>query len=159
MKQHQPLFQGQNISHCINELASNYIEKYNGALLHNGQRIKCSSAYDINNGMCVDFASELLNLFGYFKSSNVRDLVYELSSDMFMTHDIDFAEREWGELFIKDEIAWSKDMLNLYGLPTKLVQIPLHVWIYYDGKHYDAECPNGIDKWFELPIFKNCFSD
>ena len=28
-----------------------------------------------------------------------------------------------------------------------------HVWILYKGKHYDAQCPNGIKNWFDLPIF------
>jgi hypothetical protein len=30
-----------------------------------------------------------------------------------------------------------------------------HVWIT-DGKlHYDAECPQGVSSFFELPIFKS----
>jgi len=29
-----------------------------------------------------------------------------------------------------------------------------HVWIYYNGKHYDAEASHGVDDWKDLPIFK-----
>lgn len=29
-----------------------------------------------------------------------------------------------------------------------------HMWIYYDGKHYDAECPSGVLEWKQLPFFK-----
>jgi len=30
---------------------------------------------------------------------------------------------------------------------------PTHLWIEYKGKHYDAECPNGVEDFRELPIF------
>lgn len=29
-----------------------------------------------------------------------------------------------------------------------------HVWILYKGKHYDAECPKGIENWLNLRIFR-----
>lgn len=28
-----------------------------------------------------------------------------------------------------------------------------HVWIYHDGRHYDAEAPDGVSDWEELPFF------
>ncbi len=28
-----------------------------------------------------------------------------------------------------------------------------HCWIYYRGRHYDAEAPRGVDRWQRLPIF------
>ena len=28
-----------------------------------------------------------------------------------------------------------------------------HCWIEYEGRCYDAECPQGVDTWKELPIF------
>lgn len=31
---------------------------------------------------------------------------------------------------------------------------PGHIWIYYKGRHYDAESPEGVKDWKELPIFK-----
>jgi len=31
---------------------------------------------------------------------------------------------------------------------------PGHVWIYYGDKFYDAECPQGVNDWRELPIFR-----
>jgi len=27
-------------------------------------------------------------------------------------------------------------------------------WIYYNGKHYDAECPTGVENLFDLPFIK-----
>ena len=37
-----------------------------------------------------------------------------------------------------------------YASPKKLTP---HVWIYYNGKHYDAEKPNGVIDFHDLPIF------
>ena len=31
---------------------------------------------------------------------------------------------------------------------------PSHCWFIHEGKHYDAECPQGVDCWHDLPIFK-----
>lgn len=44
---------------------------------------------------------------------------------------------------------------ELYELATDIESdYPGHVWIYFKGKHYDAECPDGVDKWDDLPLFK-----
>jgi len=32
-----------------------------------------------------------------------------------------------------------------------------HVWVKYKGKFYDAEAPNGVDDWRELPYIKKVF--
>ena len=29
-----------------------------------------------------------------------------------------------------------------------------HAWLVYKNKHYDAETPNGVNIWYELPIFQ-----
>jgi hypothetical protein len=33
-----------------------------------------------------------------------------------------------------------------------------HVWIIYDGLHYDAEAPDGVRNYKDLPIYKRQFS-
>jgi hypothetical protein len=47
---------------------------------------------------------------------------------------------------------------NLYelrdGYFSDSGDLPGHVWIYYNGKHYDSETPNGIKSWKSLPVFK-----
>lgn len=32
-------------------------------------------------------------------------------------------------------------------------ELPGHCWIFYDGKHYDAEIPEGTEDWKLLPLF------
>jgi len=40
---------------------------------------------------------------------------------------------------------------DTYSTPPKYTG---HVWIYYNGKHYDAECPKGVENWKDLPFYK-----
>lgn len=71
--------------------------------------------YNINNGLCEDFAKEIIDKMGGYS-----DILYDVCTENFV---------EFGEL-------------------------SGHVWIYYKRKHYDAECPQGVKNWRELPIFK-----
>ena len=32
--------------------------------------------------------------------------------------------------------------------------LPTHLWVELNGYHYDAETPEGVSEWKELPIFK-----
>lgn len=32
--------------------------------------------------------------------------------------------------------------------------MPGHCWVYFRGRHYDAEAPGGVDRWQRLPIFR-----
>jgi hypothetical protein len=29
-----------------------------------------------------------------------------------------------------------------------------HSWIYHNGKHYDVEAINGVENWWNLPLYK-----
>jgi hypothetical protein len=31
---------------------------------------------------------------------------------------------------------------------------PGHCWVKWNGKHYDAECPDGVESWQSLPLFQ-----
>lgn len=42
--------------------------------------------------------------------------------------------------------------IKSYGY-TGSYQSTAHKWVYYEGKHYDAECPEGVDEASKLPIF------
>ena len=56
------------------------------------------------------------------------------------------------------DVEWSKNMLDEYGYPSEELmdeEPPSHIWIYYNGKHYDAEEPNGVENPWDLPIFSN----
>nr|WP_305910549.1 hypothetical protein [Methylomarinum sp. Ch1-1]MDP4523309.1 hypothetical protein [Methylomarinum sp. Ch1-1] len=40
------------------------------------------------------------------------------------------------------------DDLNQLGIDGST-----HVWIVHNKRHYDAECPEGVDNFFDLPLF------
>lgn len=31
-----------------------------------------------------------------------------------------------------------------------------HMWSTFEGKHYDSECPHGVENFLELPFFERC---
>jgi hypothetical protein len=45
---------------------------------------------------------------------------------------------------------------EMSGTPT--FELPGHYWVDYNGKSYDAECPDGVDNWRKLPIFQKFFA-
>ena len=139
-------FEPNNITEIINDTVIEYMTRYN------------ETPYEINDGHCDVFACDVINKMGGYK-----DNLYELSDDMiYNLRDPEEAKEIWnGEIIETEYGVWSKNMLDLYGYPP----IPLndindegsHVWIFYNGKHYDAECSKGVNKWVDLPIFKKLF--
>lgn len=95
------------------------------------------TAYQINNGLCEEFAEDVLEDLGGY-SDDSFELVTEDFSD------------EWGII--------QPGFKSIYGnLPHKVekeIDLPFHVWIFHKGKHYDAEKPEGVKNFFNLPIFK-----
>jgi len=65
------------------------------------------------------------------------------------------------DFFFSESKQWDEETLLKYGSPSP---IRLDVmgekyfchqwWIYYNGKHYDAECPTGVENLFDLPFIK-----
>lgn len=111
--------------------------------------------WDINNGLCADFANDLIQSIGGYSEN-----VYELSGDMFFNvRDPEFAIENWGNIEKTKYGVWSLDMIKHWGLPDgfkidKVNDEINHVWVFAHGKHYDAECPNGVDYWYEIPLIK-----
>ena len=48
------------------------------------------------------------------------------------------------------ESNWDVIFVNKKG---KKEWIPTHFWITLNNRHYDAECPEGVDDYHDLPIF------
>jgi hypothetical protein len=76
--------------------------------------------YNINCGLCEDFAMCILDKLGIESGSSEE--TYELGTNNLEPEFADF--------------------------------LPGHVWIVHKGKCYDAECPEGVDNFLLLPIFK-----
>jgi len=136
-----------NISNIILKLRNEYREEYG------------STAWDINNGLCDQFAQDVIDEMGGYKNN-----LYELSDEMFFnTRDPEYAEENWKNIHITKFGVWSIDMLNKYGgLPININIENIndeinHTWIFYNGKHYDAEVPHGVERWCDLPLVQKFF--
>lgn len=56
---------------------------------------------------------------------------------------------------VTHEIDLAEECCTGFVLENDYMKYPIHVWIYYDGKHYDAETPHGVTDWSKLPFFSN----
>ena len=146
----------ENIVH--ESLSDNNITKIIKQTAKEFQEDNNCSLWDINNGLCADFSGVVIEKMG---GSNEN--LFELSGDMFFSViDSDFAKENWSDIMETKYGVWSLKMLKHWGTPlnvdlTKVDDDIAHVWIYFNGKHYDAEAPNGVDKWFEIPLIKKFF--
>lgn len=107
--------------------------------------------WDIGNGLCENFAFEVLNRW-------VGPDWPEIEGEA------DWWSLDTGSL-LADE-CWDWALLDrVYGIrppegvdPETLKKVarigPGHVWIYASGRHYDAESPMGVSSFFELNFFR-----
>jgi len=101
------------------------------------------SAYEINNGLCEDFA---------------QAVIAELGGES------ETLSMYWGDEFTLDGYEWDAGLLARHwpgSVPTHGLDwgdlrgfVPVHAWIIFEGRHYDAECPEGVDNLFELPLVR-----
>jgi hypothetical protein len=147
-----------NITQIIKDLTNEYIRDKDGVVLHNGNRLACASAYDIDNGLCVEFSEDLMERLG---GENGNQFI--LSTDMFCNYD---ALQIWEPKDVIETFngsGWSKRMLKMYGEPKidydlrQIDDLPHHQWSCINHKHYDAENPEGTNSPWELLFFKKFF--
>lgn len=98
-------------------------------------------ACDINSGECMNFAEAV-----YEELLNEYKIKTEILSDGLFWEPYGDIEDE--SLLAKPEEYGSTPTYNY-----KKLGLPSHYWIYYNGKHYDAERIKGINNFFELPTF------
>jgi hypothetical protein len=101
-----------------------------------------SSYRSINNGLCSAFAEEIVSLIN-------DDNVINISMDWFF-EDEEFNSNELDK--------WDQKVLKEWGIPynEKLDNIIFgyHVWVTDGERHYDSECPEGVENFLELPFFR-----
>lgn len=137
-----------NITDVINKLIAEYKEEFD------------VTPYQINDGFCEDFASDVITEMGGY-----RDNLFEMGFDNICNiREPEFALENWdGELIETEYGVWAKTALEMYGYPPvdlELIDDEInHVWIYYKGKCYDAEAPEGVDTWADLPLCKKFFKN
>lgn len=107
------------------------------------------SYFSINNGLCEDFALEAIAKL----NDNSGD-VYEIYTESFELPDsVRDGNWDWDLLKLTFNMDVPKGFTKEF---IDSVAFSGHAWIHCHGKHYDAECPEGVDSFFDLPIFTAC---
>lgn len=126
----------QQIAAAIRQMRSQYIAES-----------KATSYWEINNGLCDDFARDVADTLG-----GETDTLYSVENGNF-TVDGDSLDGNWDWKLL--EAHWGiKPGFGLKKNQAEAIDFGGHVWLT-DGKlHYDAECPDGAASFFDLPIFR-----
>jgi len=113
------------------------------------------SPIEINKGFCEDFADDINRII---KESQVVD------DGFFWISGKPKYYNEFKASFLKirgmDEYYDLEVMNNYNSTPSDDIKNVLlnneilgHSWIYYNNKHYDAESPEGVESFWDLPFF------
>lgn len=107
------------------------------------------SHWAINDGMCDDFASAVTHSLG-----GETDALYGVEGGNFMVAG-DALDGGWDWQLL--ESHWG--IITPAGLKKSQVDgisFGAHVWLTDGKRHYDAECPQGVESFFDLPVFRRC---
>lgn len=119
---------------------------------------RARSFQGINRGLCGDFASDVIESFGGSLTSRLHDV----SPASFQTvvkddfgdgrpFDRKLLRRFWPKVIPPLGMTWNNlDQLSEeagFGNGT-------HVWLTDERLHYDAEYPQGVENFLDLPFFR-----
>ena len=122
----------------------------NAILLERNEYIKNKTAKsfkNINNGLCTEFATDVINLLG-----GETDILYGVTNCNF-TKNNGTHYYNWDYKLLEESYNM-KPPNNLTWTELCNTHFSDHYWIHYNKKFYDAECPYGVNNFFDLPIFK-----
>jgi hypothetical protein len=106
---------------------------------------RAASAYELNDGHCEDFATEVADALGGESERLEGTWADNLTVDgAGYAWDVGLIEGTWPACRPTHGLDWDDAAAG----------IPAHSWLVLDGRHYDAECPEGVDNLFELPLIR-----
>lgn len=146
----------------VKSMVESYGENITNSYKNNSKKYDCSLE-DINKGYCDEISYDVIkDVIGEENYINVNDIgdikkleenvVYEIDDGIFWSDN----ESKYGY----NGDYWNIENVLFFGKPPfdfellNNFMLNGHVWIYYNGKHYDAEVPDGVDTFWDLPIYK-----
>lgn len=120
-----------NIIDFILKLRDHYLREYG-----------LKSYLEINQGYCGEFADEIEIEFPDGEAVSF-DYIFDENESLDWVKDS--AGNEAYKKYAKSTPPFSKE---------ELIKMPYHIWFYFKGKNYDAECPEGVENFFDLPFYK-----
>ena len=124
------------MSEIIKNLRRGYLKQYYGE----GDPRSLGKYCDINRGPCDSFADELNEIVPESEVVETGQMMEESKKDLIKLGFSNFN---------------SIDLYAHHG--GRNIEFASHYWIYYKGKHYDAESPEGVKWWWDLPLFRRSF--
>lgn len=101
---------------------------------------RAASAYEVNDGSCEDFASELEEMFPQVEAMEVASFKDDDGIDLAVL------ARHWPGTQKPHDLTWGE----MNAIPAR------HIWVYDSGTglHHDAEAADGVKSLFDLPFFQ-----
>lgn len=123
-----------------------------------------TTASDINrgegaHGCCADFRSDIYERLGGVREAYALGL-YDVGIDSFMecdddgecnAFDVGLLGKHWPQVVPPAGMSWEDldQMALVCGFSAGT-----HEWIVLNNRHFDAETPDGVDNFFDLPYFQ-----
>lgn len=133
--------QGLTMEDAIRQFRDEFLEAY--------AYEDCQTYQDINNGYCEHFADGFVfsyrEVFGDDLTSFANLEFCLEDEDLSWKWDVDLLETRWPNIKPPYGLTWEE---------TQLFAEYYHCFLSYQGRFYDAECPEGVENFFELPNFE-----
>jgi hypothetical protein len=110
----------------------------------------------INAGYCTDFCNDVTDRLGVPADAHEPfevgiDNLMECEDDEPTVMDRALLAAHWPKIQPPEGLTWDEvdQLASDAGFSAGT-----HVWLCLDGRHYDAEAPEGVDNPFDLPFFQ-----
>lgn len=104
------------------------------------------SYFEINNGLCDEFGEEVVARL----SSEDRKGIFTVEGANFENED-----GRWDSALLRKFWKMAPPAL-LTWRDLNAIPFGCHIWVTDGMLHYDAEQPDGVANFFDLPIFRRC---
>lgn len=113
------------------------------------------TAYAIGNGLCDDFARDVLELWigEDWMGRDGEGFDFVETGNFVVREGNDAMDWDWPLLAAHWNMA-PPDDVDPDVLTNVAQHEPGHVWIAVDGRHYDAESPDGVASFLDLNFFR-----
>lgn len=117
------------------------IIKTRDQFLKDNPQIKLIS--DINKGYCLEFAEDIEKIIPEIEILEIANFTNQHKTNL---------NNEWAK---NEKNQYICDLYNdSFDKNLDPEKFNYHFWIYYKGKHYDSESPEGFLNFTDLSIFK-----
>jgi len=124
---------------------------------------QAASLAHINQGSCIAFAKAVLSRLEETGWDTAAVFDVELANFLELEEDMDggvldraLLAQHWPAVQPPPGLTWE----HLEQLAEEADwRVGTHIWLAFEGQHYDAECPTGVANFLDLPFFSTGIRD